>query len=402
MALDPTVTAIGARLLDRVDELATDLTRVIQQDEPFYRDGGVVPHRDLRASVRDNLAHILSHLAGHPRRGARPTRATGARRAEQGVPLPAILHAYRVAGRYIWAAILAEAAGDSVATEALLHAGSELWLVIDDYSGAVTDAYRDALADRARSESQTRNAMLDVLLRGDAGDGSRLWECATALRLPHQGTFVVAAARPASPGMEAVPHADDRLRTRGLQSAWRVELDVHVGVIVLTARYGLDRLRADLAGLATGPIGLSDTYPSLDQTPGAARQARLAAATAPPGGSGVVHYGQVPVRVLLASAPDAAISVARSILGPVLALPAGECDLLLATLDAWFAEQGATSRAADRLHVHRNTVRYRLRRVEELTGRSLTQPSGIAELHLALAATRIHRLAAASAGGEPR
>jgi DNA-binding PucR family transcriptional regulator len=106
----------------------------------------------------------------------------------------------------------------------------------------------------------------------------------------------------------------------------------------------------------------------------------------------VVHYGQVPIPVLLASAPDAAVAVARRILGPVLALPAAECNLLVATLTAWFAEQGATSQAADRLHVHRNTVRYRLRRIEELTGRGLTQPSGIAELHLALEAARIHRL----------
>src|SRR5262249_32831291 len=133
-------------------------------------------------------------------------------------------------------------------------------------------------------------------------------------------------------------------------------------------------------------------YASLDQTPVAARQARLAMATAGPDSSEVVQYGQVPVRVLLATAPEAAIAVARGILGPVLALPAAECDSLLCTVEAWFAAKGATSEAAERLHVHRNTVRYRLRRVTELTGRSLTEPSGIAEIHLALEAARVHRL----------
>jgi len=308
------------------------------------------------------------------------------------VPLPVILHAYRVAGKFIWSAILAEAAGDEAATTALLRAGSELWLIIDNHSGSVTDAYRDAVAERAHSDSQTRNAMLDVLLRGDPGDGSRLWECAATLRLPHHGTFVVVAAQAPRPAAESIPQAEEALRTRDVQSAWRVELDAHVGVVVLTPRLGIDKLCAHLSDLTSGPVGLSEPYASLDQTPAALRQARLAYATATPGSRELVRYGQAPVAVLLASAPDAAATVAQAVLGPVLALPAVECEVLLGTLRAWFAEQGATSVAAAKLHVHRNTVRYRLRRLEDLTGRNLAQPTGIAELHLALEATRILRL----------
>jgi PucR C-terminal helix-turn-helix domain/GGDEF-like domain len=384
------VAAIGERLLGRVDELAAELTEVIRQAEPFYRAEGLVPVDDLRASIRDNLGHILSQLSNHPLPGLEPPRATGRRRAEQGVPLPVVLHAYRVAGKFIWAAVLAEAAGDEAATTALLHAGSELWLIIDNHSGSVTDAYRDAVAERVHSDSQTRNAMLDAVLRGDLGDGSRLWESAATLRLPQQGTFVVVAAQPPRPGVESIPHAEDALRTRGVQSAWRVEVDAHVGVVVLTPRVDVGKLCAHLAALTSGPVGVSAPYPSLDQTPAALRQARLAYASATPGSHELVRYEQEPIAVLLAGAPDAATLVARAILGPVLALPAGECDLLLGTLRMWFAEQGATSAAADKLHLHRNTVRYRLRRLEDLTGRSLSQPTGVAELHLALEATRIH------------
>src|SRR5947207_633531 len=154
----PAVAAIGLRLLDRVDDLAAELTEVIRRAEPFYAGSSVVAVDDLRASVRDNLIHILGQLCGQPRSGLEPPRVTGQRRAEQGVPLPVILHAYRVAGKFIWAAILAEAAGDEVATTALLEAGSELWLIIDTHSGSVTDAYRDTIAERAHSDSQTRHA----------------------------------------------------------------------------------------------------------------------------------------------------------------------------------------------------------------------------------------------------
>src|SRR5437867_2634255 len=88
----PAVAAIGERLLARVDDLAAELTQVIRKAEPFYRTSGLVPVEDLRASVRDNLTHILGQLSGRPLPRQEPPRATGRRRAEQGVPLPVILH----------------------------------------------------------------------------------------------------------------------------------------------------------------------------------------------------------------------------------------------------------------------------------------------------------------------
>jgi len=194
--------------------------------------------------------------------------------------------------------------------------------------------------------------------------------------------------------MEAIPRAEEALRHRGVQSAWRVEVDAHVGVAVLTPRATIDRLSTHLEELSTGPVGLSDPYEHLEQTPAALRQDRLACATAER--HAVVRYRQAPIGVLLASSPDAAMMLAQSILGPVLALPAIECDLMLGTLRAWFDENGATAAAAEKLHVHRNTVRYRLNRLEGLTGRSLSQPTGAAEVYLALEAAEILRLGGVS------
>jgi DNA-binding PucR family transcriptional regulator len=102
-----------------------------------------------------------------------------------------------------------------------------------------------------------------------------------------------------------------------------------------------------------------------------------------------VRYEQQPVAVLLARLPDASGNLAHTILGPVLALPAYDRDLLLDTLRAWFAAKGSAPAAAAQLHVHRNTVHYRLRRVEALTGHALTDPTASAELYLALESARI-------------
>jgi DNA-binding PucR family transcriptional regulator len=64
-------------------------------------------------------------------------------------------------------------------------------------------------------------------------------------------------------------------------------------------------------------------------------------------------------------------------------LPAEEGDMLLHTLTTWFTTGGNVNESGALLFCHRNTVRNRLRRIEDLTGRSLADPRGIAELYLA-------------------
>ncbi|MXP23122.1 PucR family transcriptional regulator [Gordonia sp. HNM0687] len=58
---------------------------------------------------------------------------------------------------------------------------------------------------------------------------------------------------------------------------------------------------------------------------------------------------------------------------------------LLDTLAAFLAENGSWNRTAARLHVHVNTVRYRMSRIEALTGRDLSTTADRSDLHLALA-----------------
>jgi purine catabolism regulator len=57
---------------------------------------------------------------------------------------------------------------------------------------------------------------------------------------------------------------------------------------------------------------------------------------------------------------------------------------LLPTLDAFFASNGNLSKTAETLFVHRNTLMYRLKRIEELTGASLDDPETRFDLQLAL------------------
>lgn len=138
-------------------------------------------------------------------------------------------------------------------------------------------------------------------------------------------------------------------------------------------------------------FGRVDAQPGLPAPAGDVRPlaARLACAAGTPSSPDVLLFDEHPLAVLLAGAPDQAAALAQAVLGRVLELPGEDCAVLLETARTWLETEGATSTAAQQLHLHRNTVRYRLRRLEELTGRDLMKPIDAAELHVALECVRI-------------
>jgi DNA-binding PucR family transcriptional regulator len=87
------------------------------------------------------------------------------------------------------------------------------------------------------------------------------------------------------------------------------------------------------------------------------------------------------VRVLL-SLPRAELEAyAEAHLGPIRQRPE-----LMATLRAWLAERGSRQSVSEQLHLHRNSVGYRVRQIKNLLGTDPLLPAASAELHLALAA----------------
>jgi purine catabolism regulator len=73
-----------------------------------------------------------------------------------------------------------------------------------------------------------------------------------------------------------------------------------------------------------------------------------------------------------------------SILGPIEASEGHYGGELMRSLEAFIEENGQWERAARRLYCHRHTLRYRIRRVEELTGRNLSSARDRIEFWLAL------------------
>ena len=112
------------------------------------------------------------------------------------------------------------------------------------------------------------------------------------------------------------------------------------------------------------------------------------------GRGGFVDVGRLGLSALLleTGTPDALRRFAATVLHGVEAHEERYGGDLLATLRAWLSAGCSTAAAADALVVHRNTVTYRLGRIEQLTGRSLRDSSVRLELQLALTIREIVRL----------
>ena len=91
--------------------------------------------------------------------------------------------------------------------------------------------------------------------------------------------------------------------------------------------------------------------------------------------------------LLLATVPgDVRASFADRLLGPLLAYDARHQSELVRTLGTFLDCAGSWNACAERMHVHVNTVRYRVKRVEELTGKDLSTMADRVDFFLALKA----------------
>ncbi|MHB8669938.1 MAG: PucR family transcriptional regulator [Acidimicrobiales bacterium] len=390
---------IARVLLGRVGVLTDALVAEIVRTDPAYvgdgaggsGEGGPVPGTDLWRSCHDNIGLVLRALAAgrHDVGGLADDapRITGRRRAEQGLPLDSLLHAYRLGGRLIWEAMVAEARRSGHAqVDALLDVATTVWELVDDMSSAVADSYRGTRADLSRRDELRRQLLFDALVDGAAGDPVATRDAAESLGLPERGHFVAVVGECGPGGAPPLRRPEQALAERGARSAWRVRGARQVGLVVLGS--GIDPISV-LGPLASGRVGVSPAFDGLGGAPRAVRLADAALVSMAPGSSAVASLDDHLVEAVVVSSPELGAHLARRVLGSLLELEEGRRTLLVETFQAWLDAEGSLARAAISLYCHRNTVLNRLRRLEALTGRSLGQPRHVAELILALVSARL-------------
>jgi len=269
------------------------------------------------------------------------------------------------------------------------------WLELTRTLLAVTALTRAA---EAKGEDAQRSALLAEWLAGpQAADALTPRLRAVGLDLDNPYAVAVAELGPrptparAREGrylrLERLRTAGDELfRALGLGALSETRAD-HVLWVVsggAPAAQGERLLRAlQTAAPDNGPVRLGFSQPRRDLggVQDAYRQATLAA-QAVAGSSGLGHFDSFdPVYWVLTQQPEANLRAFRDrLIGPIKDADDGK---LWRTLVAYLGNPDDLRTLAERLHIHVNTLRYRLKRIEGLIGRSLQRPDTLATLHLA-------------------
>lgn len=250
---------------------------------------------------------------------------------------------------------------------------------------AAARVYARAAESRGSWDVRLQALLVDALMRGDTADviASR----AAALGWSDASPVAVAVGR--SPGGDA---GAVLLSVHRLTRRMGVEVigGVHGERLVLVLGGATDPLATTeklLPSFGNGPVVVGPAVPRLDEASGSARAALAGFRAAPgwPGAPRPVNAGDLLAERALAGDVEARRILRQEVYGS-LTRAGGE---LLDTLEAFLAAGGVLESAARSLFVHPNTVRYRLKRISEISGLSPLTPRDAFALRIALAIGRL-------------
>ncbi|MET7275537.1 MULTISPECIES: helix-turn-helix domain-containing protein [Streptomyces] len=374
-------------LLDDLPGLTDRLVALLREQEPAYRTALAKDPTATWQEAHRSLRHSVTSLLDP--RGARDAARRcswriGTTRAEQGLPLDALLHAFRLGGSLVWQRLVEETSRTAPEDVRLLvHVAADVWNFVDEHCTLVADAYRQTEWQLSRRRENRARMLAAGLLDGTSRIAD-LPEAAQALELPEQGRYVVVAVSGVNPARSAVARA--AVVPDGTRVHWHTGAEVDYGIVLLGA--GDDELPVPADGVPGLRVGVGSPVEGLAAVGEARGLADTALGICPEDGGTVRLADHLPAALVVAG-PELGRALADRVLGPLLRLEPADRDVLLDTLTTWLDCDGSAQRAGERLYCHRNTVLNRLRRCEQLTGRSLARPADLVEITLSLTAHRV-------------
>lgn len=339
-------------------------TEVARSRSPLV---AALPAEETRRHVRAmTRAAVAALVTGEVREeDLRAAERLGEDRALQGVPLTALLDGFQAARTYIVRLVVDEGRVLGVPPDDLLEGITRIDAIATALSHRMVHAHRVAELEQTRTARETRVQSLRQLLHGEPAaysvsplDPGGTYHCLVSdVSDPATAQELEAALSATAPGLYGL--VDGRLaalvtrppgRSAGPDASWSFVASPAVPLGEISGLYGLCR-RALQAAEAYGLRGL---FLLTD----------LAMVTA------------------TAAQPDLGRLLSEAWLGALTPDDAFHGELAETAL-AYLDHGGRVEATAAALHVHPNTVKYRVRRLQELTGRPLSAPADAAVTHAA-------------------
>ncbi|MGH3755003.1 MAG: PucR family transcriptional regulator [Pseudonocardiaceae bacterium] len=275
--------------------------------------------------------------------------------------------------------LAADDAERAVLTEASLRYGREV-------AFAAASTYAGAAEARGAWDARLEALVVDGIMRGDGEESLLSRAAALGMEPAAPATVLVGNPPPDEP-----PELLSDIRGIAARTGRGMLVGVQGSRLVLVVS-GRPDLAADsnliLDAFGEGPVVIGPTVPSLAEAHRSAADALsgLRAVAAWPAAPRPVPAADLLPERALAGDPEAERLLVEQVMRP-LAASSG----LVATLDAFFDAGGVLEICARRLFVHPNTVRYRLRRIADITGRVPGNPRDALVLRVGLAVGRLAR-----------
>jgi PucR C-terminal helix-turn-helix domain len=333
---------------------------------------------ESRADVRHGLERRLTRFSRFVSTGVMPPDSDfdplpdwARRRAAEGVRLEDLLRSFGLAHQLGWQLLRRHAREDE--SEALLELAGLLSTYLDHVSVVVTETY---LAERellvSEEERRTRS-LLDRLCVDsplDAVDSELADRLGVPVDCPYSPFAIVMPGRP--------PHRHAALAARLRRGGWRLAVTQGDCVVGLTWK---PLVLADLGEGREVLLAIGPPTPRGELALAREEVAVLAEHGRRMGLVGRLEAEDYLLEILLGRSPRLAARLRTKVLAPLAEDDHGELARTLQTLVACRFDRTATSAA---LHVHRNTLAYRLGRIEEATGLDLGSPRDLACVYAAM------------------
>jgi DNA-binding CsgD family transcriptional regulator len=307
----------------------------------------------------------------------------GRHEAEEGRSLDSLQTAYRIGSRVAWHRVMEVGRKADLTSDVMSQLADAVFAYMNELAELSFQGYREARAVTAEEQQVVRRRLLQLILDRDQPIPLRaLADIATDANwpLPDQVTAVAVQASPTAEPGPLTAESDVLASLDEGQPHMLIPEEAGVGrQAALAARLGTRRAAIGLR------VPLADAADSL-------RWARQALALAE---SGAIEAGQIVhcedhlLTLWLMSDSALAEQISRRQLGALEGLTPRQRERLTETFGAWLETRGTAAEIADRLQVHPQTVRYRIRQLERTLGDQFGDPDTRFAMEMVLRAMRI-------------